>query len=1652
MIKRGIALLLALCLIYSAAPVYAGAASGQKVSANAVTVMAGHTAYVTLKAENFQNIAALDVYVYYDAGVFTVSGTSNGSMLSGAQASVNTAEAGTIKLSAMALNGINGTGTLLKVYFETAVNCTPGTYPITVAIGRAHDGNLAQASIQSANGSVTVNKPVATESFYLYDVVNTDYLKKEDILAYQLYSQYQSFVSGEFTVEYDHELFAFDAIELDAALTGEGAVYSVNSSVLGQVRIAYANDTAVSAYRLFTVKLKVIGDVDTTSTVKATANNMYRADLSAYLPGSWSRSVTLQKQQINDDPDAFLRMEQLIVGQQSGSVFCLEAGTGIAAADFTVTYDPATLRCVDVKVCEGLEAVGGMVVINDNYQNGAIRFSYINMDAYSEAELPIVKITWEPLCSPDDHYQITLGGVGVVDTEQEPIALEYVTDSGCIFIRTVVPPTCLLDGYTDHTCACGENFQTDPTEKLGHDIHQFPAQAVTCTQIGWDAYEGCSRCDYTTYVEIPALGHDEIVHEAQVQTCLDIGWDTYVTCSRCDYSTYEELPALGHRVIVSSREQAEPLSVENNEEIPFSFENGTYYSNNHTDYSSSQIYITAIYDCVLTLNYGVSSESGFDNLSIFYNGMLQGNISGIVTDQEMTLQLFTGDQVTVRYSKDSSASANEDRGWVTLHYDPVWIGEDIIVPAHTLEPDCTNAVICSYCQTEIKAALGHDYRAGFTWNAAHSACRAEISCNRDCGWQTMVDCTVTEDRSDPVKTVHNATILYDGTQFSNRLVCDNYLVRFVNWDGSVISETYYHLEDKVQIPADPTKAADDKYTYTFAGWDKAVVDCAGHTTYTAMYTPSYIDYTVTFLNADGAILSQNTYHWGDAVQIPAAPSKEADGKYTYTFAGWDKEVINCAGNATYTAMYTPSYIDYTVIFLNADGAMLSQKTYHWDDTVEIPETPTKLADERYHYVFSGWDKEVTACQGDAVYTATYAPVYNAYTVKFFNEDVTLLSENTYHWGDPVEIPENPTKSADNTYIYPFAGWDKEVTVCQGNAVYTATYAPVYIDYTVTFVDEDGTVISEKTYHWGDAVEIPESPTKAADNIYIYPFAGWDKEVINCAGNATYMATYAPVYIDYTVTFVDADGTVLSTKTYHWGDPVEIPENPTKAADDIYTYTFAGWDKEIVNCAGDATYTATYASEYIDYTVTFVNEDGTVLSAKTYHWGDSVEIPEDPAKAADNTYTYTFAGWDQEVVNCAGNAIYTATYTPIYIDYTVTFVDEDGTVLSTKTYHWGDRVTAPADPSKAADKTYTYTFAGWDKEVTGCAGNAVYTATYTPVYIDYTVVFQNWDKTELSKKTYHYGDVITAPADPAKAADNTYTYAFSGWDKELICAGNMTITAVYTPVYIDYTVVFQNWNKTELSKKTYHYGDVITAPEDPAKAADNTYTYTFVGWDKEVVNCAGNAIYTATYTPVYIDYTVTFADEDGTVHSAKTYHWGDPVETPEDPSKAADHTYTYTFAGWDKEVTVCAGNATYTATYKAVYIDYTVTFQYADGTVISSNTYHYGDTVIVPEDPAVPEALGSEYVFKGWDKEVADCTANAVYAAVFRLLYPLGDFNKDYVVTNEDVIYLLWHTLFPESYPIDTLADFNHDDLVTNEDVIYLLWHTLFPESYPLTEK
>ncbi len=83
------------------------------------------------------------------------------------------------------------------------------------------------------------------------------------------------------------------------------------------------------------------------------------------------------------------------------------------------------------------------------------------------------------------------------------------------------------DGKTSTTVA------NETIPETGHDIATVAAKAATCTEIGWDAYEYCNKCDYTTYSEIDALGHSMTKTEAKDATCTATGNNEYYTCTTC---------------------------------------------------------------------------------------------------------------------------------------------------------------------------------------------------------------------------------------------------------------------------------------------------------------------------------------------------------------------------------------------------------------------------------------------------------------------------------------------------------------------------------------------------------------------------------------------------------------------------------------------------------------------------------------------------------------------------------------------------------------------------------------------------------------------------------------------------------------------------------------------------------------------------------------------------------------------------------------------------------------------------------------------------------------------------------------------------------------------------------------------------------------
>ncbi len=65
-------------------------------------------------------------------------------------------------------------------------------------------------------------------------------------------------------------------------------------------------------------------------------------------------------------------------------------------------------------------------------------------------------------------------------------------------------------------------------------------------------------------------------------------------------------------------------------------------------------------------------------------------------------------------------------------------------------------------------------------------------------------------------------------------------------------------------------------------------------------------------------------------------------------------------------------------------------------------------------------------------------------------------------------------------------------------------------------------------------------------------------------------------------------------------------------------------------------------------------------------------------------------------------------------------------------------------------------------------------------------------------------------------------------------------------------------------------------------------------------------------------------------------------------------------------------------------------------------------------------------------------------------FTVGDLDGDDEVTDSDAIYLMYHTFFPEEYPVNQDCDFDGDGEATDNDAIYLMYHTFFPEEYPLS--
>ena len=115
--------------------------------------------------------------------------------------------------------------------------------------------------------------------------------------------------------------------------------------------------------------------------------------------------------------------------------------------------------------------------------------------------------------------------------------------------KTVVrTASCETEGECLYQCedtACGHSY-TELLPKLSHIYTQWSeTKAPSCTEKG-EQCRTCENCDLLETREIAMLPHNIVHHNVRAATCTAVGWNAYDSCSNCNYTTYAELPAHGH--------------------------------------------------------------------------------------------------------------------------------------------------------------------------------------------------------------------------------------------------------------------------------------------------------------------------------------------------------------------------------------------------------------------------------------------------------------------------------------------------------------------------------------------------------------------------------------------------------------------------------------------------------------------------------------------------------------------------------------------------------------------------------------------------------------------------------------------------------------------------------------------------------------------------------------------------------------------------------------------------------------------------------------------------------------------------------------------------------------------------------------------------
>lgn len=818
---------------------------------------------------------------------------------------------------------------------------------------------------------------------------------------------------------------------------------------------------------------------------------------------------------------------------------------------------------------------------------------------------------------------------------------------------TVTAPLCTVKGYTSYSCSkCGKSYRTAYTAPLGHDFcedldgsdNSCVLTAPTCTQPG-KIVRTCRRdgCSETKEDIVPAKGHTPKDGTEQVFT----GYKTY-ECAVCGktYTVWDD-DRLGH---VSYPEQTvTSISVSDNGNYPWVYNadlDRFESSNQNQDKTSSttSFAFTLSAPTVLRFGYGVSSENGYDKLTITLaeDGGSTETLADAVSGEKsgsIKKQLGAGSYtLTLSYVKDDASKGGSDMAYVSVL---TLAGMARVIVENTTFPKAEGAV----------------------WEGTLADTWIELT-----GESTMMGCvvealdghTVVGAESNYISSIDNLKAFDGGTMSGWMGTLNDWFTNFGFGEFTVAKGTLC-AGDEIRIMY--TRTVED----LGGSWNNSDTRLKALTFSTGKLAPKFsgdtFTYTLTVPEGTTSLLVTPTAA-NKNYQVRAYLGTQATGReYSRTslipIANGSVITVVCAddswptmnetsdGKRTYTinvVFGTAQSSDAGVASVKVAGVSAAAGTAENSFSVTLP-AGTEVTADSFEITLSDrkatltgpakgedgvWTFTVTAEDGTAV---TYSVTVTVKEAKTIHATISMQAENMF-----IMVPTRVEVSSDLAERY---GYADDVTDGVSALDVLVKYHELTFgedftkdsksDYLVVSNGTITTVNGEKTSAFSFAVNGEFPCDRNGEYNPQYGYTGYTISQTPVAENGTvefFFYQDTSMYMDYYTWFTDTDGNRLDTFTVQAGTDFTLGM-------DGYMYAYGGGLKPEDRVTHGA------ALDPEDIQICTVGEDGTLTPVEGKTIGEDGQVTLSFAAAGSyvlsamgNEFTNIFSPWLPVTVTAA----------------------------------------------------------------------------------------------------------------------------------------------------------------------------------------------------------------------------------------------------------------------------------------------------------------------------------------------------------------------------------------------------------------------------------